>query len=169
MKKFRFIAILALSILGTICMMGQEQEDYTKKINKMVEMNLWDIEITKIRPMSMPSKLTRQEYEIKLKKDILNVDVPYIGRFDSAPMGTHDISIEIEDQKVDVQKKYNEKKKRHEIRFRAKDDNSNSTCDFYIEIFENGTCLIRLNVMDRDPITYDGELKFLDVNVKVQE
>lgn len=161
MNRMKHFATILLSLLMTVSLWGQEV-DNKKKIDKMLELGFFEIEITKIRPMSMPSRTTRMEFDITMKNHKLDTELPYMGKLDSAPMPGQEIRIEIEDQKVDMQVKYNEKREKHEVRFRAKDDNSHSSVDFYIEIFGNGNCVIRLSFIGRDPISYDGELKFIE-------
>ncbi len=157
----RIVTILLSLLVVTVSLSGQEI-DNKKKIDKMLEMGYYKIDITKIRPMALPSRTTMREYDITVKDHILTTELPYIGKFDSAPMSPQEIRVEIENQKIDYTTKYNEKKKRHEVRFRAKDDNSHDSVDFFLEIFENGTCVIRVSFIGRDPISYDGELKFIE-------
>lgn len=165
MSKIKIIATIILSFIA-MTLFGQDQsEKNAKVIAKLVNAGFLEIEITKIKPMAMPSKTTRYEYDITLKKDAITTELPYIGKSTEPTVGMRDLMIEMTDQKVDIQKKYNEKKKKHELKFRAKDDNSHSSCDFFIEIFENGLCYIRVSLTGRDPISYEGELKMIEVNV----
>lgn len=165
MSKIKIIATIILSFVA-MNLFGQEQSDKNAKvIAKLVDKGFLEIEITKIKPMAMRSKTTRYEYDITLKKDAITTELPYIGKSTEPTVGMRDPMIEMTNQKVDIQKKYNEKKKKHELKFRAKDDNSHSSCDFFIEIFENGLCYIRVNMMGRDPISYEGELKIVEVNI----
>lgn len=165
MSKIKIIATIILSFIA-MTLFGQDQsEKNAKVIAKLVDAGFLEIEITKIKPMAMPSKTTRYEYDITLKKDAITTELPYIGKSTEPTVGMRDLMIEMTDQKVDIQKKYNEKKKKHELKFRAKDDNSHSSCDFFIEIFENGLCYIRVSLTGRDPISYEGELKMIEVNV----
>ena len=161
MNNIRRIATIILSLIVTVSLFGQEV-DNKKKIDKMLELGYYKIDITKIRPMSLPSRTTMREYDITVKDHKLTTELPSIGKFDSAPMSSQEIRVEIENQKIDYTTKYNEKKKRHEIRFRAKDDNSHNSVDFFIEIFGNGTCVIRVSFIGRDPISYDGQLQFIE-------
>ena len=136
MKK---IIAIAFALIMSISLFGQEV-DNKKKIDKMLELGFFKIEITKIRPMSLPSRTTRMEFDITMKDHMLTTELPYMGKLDVAPMPGQEIRVEMENQKVDIQIKYNEKREKHEVRFRAKDDNSHNSVDFYIEIFNNGNC-----------------------------
>lgn len=163
MSKIKLIATIILSFVA-MNLFGQDQNDQNAKlIAKLVDAGSLKIEITKIKPMAMPSKTTRFEYDITLKRDAITTELPYLGKSTQPSVGMRDLMIEMTDQKVDIQKKYNEKRKKHELKFRAKDDNSHSSCDFFIEIFENGLCYIRVSLTGRDPISYEGELKMVEI------
>jgi hypothetical protein len=161
MTDFKRIITILVSVLVTVSLFGQEA-DNKKKIDKMLELGFFEMEITKIRPMALPSRNTRMEYDITMKDHCITTELPYIGKLDSAPMPGEEIRVEMENQKVQMEVKYNEKRERHEVRFRAKDDNSHNSVDFFIEIFKNGSCIIRLSFVGRDPISYDGQLKFVE-------
>lgn len=157
MKKLYILSILAL--LFSITFKSYGQEDSPKLVEQTLKSEKYTIDITRISPMAMPSKTTTSEYQLKFDNNTLTTRLPYIGKIDQMGMGnTGDLSINVENQKIEIQTKYNEKKKRHELRFRAKDENSNTNCDFFIEIFNNGSCLIRLNMVGRNPISYNGEI-----------
>ena len=161
MAKLRRTITILLSLIMTASLFGQEI-DNKKKIDKMLELGFFEMEITKIRPIGLPGRNTRMEFDITMKDHCLTTELPYIGKLDSAPMPGQEIRVEMENQKVDMQVKYNEKRERHEVRFRAKDDNSHNSVDFFIEIYGNGSCMIRLSFVGRDPISYDGQLKFVE-------
>lgn len=158
---FKRICVLFVSFLITLSLFGQDANNKLK-IDKMLELGYFEIQITKIRPMAMPIRTTRFEFDITMQNHMLTTELPYIGKLDNAPMPGEEIRVEMDNQKVDMQIKYNEKKEKHEVRFRAKDDNSHNNVDFYIEIFPNGLCSIRLSFVGRDPISYEGDLKFLE-------
>ena len=159
MKK---IIALAFALIMSVSLFGQEADNNKAKIDKMLELGFFKIDITKIRPMSLPSRTTRMEFDITMTDHMLTTELPYMGKLDVAPMPGQEIRVEMENQKVDMQIKYNEKREKHEVRFRAKDDNSHNSVDFYIEIFNNGSCVVRLSFVGRDPISYDGDLKFIE-------
>lgn len=157
MKRINVLTIITL--LFSMMFTTFAQEDSPKAVEKLLESGKYTIEITRISPLSMPSKTTASEYKMDFNDNNLTTRLPYMGKMDQMGMGgSRDISISIENQKVDIQTKYNEKKEKHELRFRVKDDNSKSNCDFYIEIFNNGSCMIRMNMIGRDPISYNGEI-----------
>ena len=161
MNNMRRILTLVLSIFVTVSLFGQEV-DNKKKIDKMLELGYFKIDITEIKPMGRPSKTTRFEFDITVKDHMLTTELPYFGKYDTTPMPGQQIRVEMDNQKVDLQVKYNEKKKRHDVRFKAKDDNDHQTVDFYIQIYENGSSTVRLSFVNRDPITFEGDFQFVE-------
>lgn len=153
--RLLFTTVLSLFIIHSLT----AQEIDSKKLEKIINSNTFELEITRIIPMGMKSESSVGEYSLKFEKGVLTTYLPYRGKSTSISYSNvSNLSIEIKKEKVNISKKYNEKKKKYELSFRTKDSNSSSTCDFYIEIFENGQAVIRLSIVGRDPISYNGQL-----------
>ena len=65
MKK---IIAIAFALIMSVSLFGQEADNNKAKIDKMLELGFFKIEITKIRPMSLPSRTTRMEFDITMKE-----------------------------------------------------------------------------------------------------
>jgi hypothetical protein len=101
-------------------------------------------------------KQLTSEYTLKITPDTIISNLPYFGEV-TQPLATpSDGGIKFTSTDFDY-KIENRKKGGWEISILIKDVRYNPRIDF--TIFENGSASVRVNSNDRQPISYEGEIK----------
>lgn len=112
-------------------------------------------------------QLQGQGYVIIVKKNVLEVVLPYFGRTFNPNYGNPDGNSYRFSSKDFTIEKTQKKKGKWVYRIQPKDVTNVS--DIYIEIFKNGTALASIKSNDRQPISYDGYISKNEVENKKEK
>lgn len=158
MKRFRLLFILGVALfIGGQSLFAQKankKEEKEQQIKELIENVNYTIEVNRAIPMSgRPVNLT-SSYSLKLHGDSVFSHLPYYGRAYSVPYGGGD-GLRFDEIVTDYSLSYN-KKGTAEISFRAKTSEDNYT--FNIQVFSNGSTTINVTPVNRQAITYHGDL-----------
>lgn len=124
------------------------------------------IGIERICPQSMPASTTSDGYYIYIKHDTLSCVLPYKGVSRTPVLGNSDISITAINQPVTIEGGYNasDRSWNYSIRFINESLSEPSICT--VQIYENAKVNARVDVNNRESISYLGSLNEKPETVK---
>jgi len=178
MKKFINIISLSVLILFFQSCSAQSAGD-SQMVNTLVSSEEFTFHAERANPMnydvinalnSIPNnpstrilQLDSGMYTIEIKKDKMEVVLPYFGRAFNSNYGK-DNSYRFTSKDYTVTK--SQSKKGNWI-FKIKPNDVNNVSDINIEVYKNGKAFTSVRSNDRQPITYDGYIsKNEEVKVK---
>lgn len=159
MKFFRFLMVLVVVLLaGGQPSFAQNKakakQEQKQAIKEKIESKHFTIDVNRMIPMSGPSKSLTSDYSLKLKGDTLISYLPYFGEAYSIPYGGGK-GLNFEAPITDYSLTWN-KKGVAVVKFKARTNEDNFS--FRIQIFDNGTSSIQISPINRQSITFYGEL-----------
>ena len=159
MKRQFVLWILLVVLMITSACSSSKLSDEEKKAKEyrialQVRNRDYTIETSRAIPMRGGSINLSYGYDLKISKDSVYAYLPYYGVVQSAPMGS-DGGIRFATLMTD----YNitPTKDGWNVRFRI--DSREQKHDFMLSIFKNGRSSITVTPLQRDRITYWGEMK----------
>lgn len=142
-------------------------EEFTFHAERANPMNYDVINILSSMPNNPSTRILQLDgdgYVIELKKDKMEVVLPYFGRVYNPSYGnSSQNSYRFTSKDYTVTKSQN--KKGNWI-FKIKPNDVNNVSDINIEIYKNGKAFTSIRSNDRQPITYDG---YVSKNEEVKE
>ncbi len=167
----RFVAFLLAIVLlsGIDCHSQTREEKKAMKVaavKEKLDSGIFKIDITHIIPANMPMRATYSSYYLEFKKDTFTCYLPYIGTATTAIIGGQSLSIESKNQKVDMQKSYNEKENYTDYVFYFINSSMKERWQCSIFIYDTGECRLRMDNAGRQSIGYDGDIHFESVPKK---
>ncbi len=157
MKRLRLFIVLGIALLSggqSLYSQKANKEQEQAKVKEMLDSGRFTIQVNRALPMSGRAVNLTSLYSIELKNDTVISHLPYFGRAYSIPYGGGDglhFSVPVTDYSIS----YN-KKNRAQINFNAR--NSEDNYAFSIQVFPNGTATVNVTPVNRQSITYQGEL-----------
>lgn len=143
-------AIIGSMLLGTTLMKAQEI-----KIDSILASGVFTVEVTRIQPVRSSSVNANTIYTLRLTKDSVYSNLPYIGRsYYSVTMQNEGLSMEEPIKKYRIQTKGDGTR---EVFF---DVRNQSDCYSYrLKVLPNGVVRIHISMFNKQPIFYDGHIK----------
>ncbi len=158
MEKFRLLIVLGIAFLiGGQSISSQKEnkkERVRREVREKIESAVYTIDVNRALPSGGRSVTLTSSYNLKIDKDSVYSYLPYFGRAYTIPYGGGKGLIfdgEIQDYSVKF-----DKKQRANIKFRVKTDEDSYT--YYIQLFDNGTATIQVTPVNRQLITFYGNL-----------
>ena len=157
-KKRLVVSLLAVVIIGFTPLFAQNKKEIKEKriaaVKERVESRNYEIEVNRALPMGAPSITLTYDYSLKIKNDSVYSYLPYYGRAYSIPYGggkglNFRAPLKKYEMKID-------RKGRINIRFETQ--NSEDHFKFIINIYDNGSANIDVNMQNRQSISYYGDL-----------
>lgn len=163
MKFFRFLMVLAVVLLaGGQPSFAQKKADAKQKqtqvIKQKIESKQFTIDVNRMVPMTGRSRSLTSDYSLKLKGDSVVSYLPYSGEAYSIPYGGGkglDFEAPIKDYSLTWGKKGVAV-----IKFNARTNEDNFS--FRIQLFDNGSSSIQISPVNRQSITFYGNLDYED-------
>jgi hypothetical protein len=150
--KFIFLFISLISCVNALAQNDAKSED----VKSMVESKRFIFMARSATPVKSGIKQLTSDYTLKVTPDTIFSNLPYFGEV-TQPLATpSDGGIKFTSTDFDY-KIENRKKGGWEISIQIKDVRYNPRID--ITIFETGSAYVSVNSNDRQPISYDGEIK----------
>lgn len=160
MKNIRFLMVLVVALLSGVqpffAQTNAEKEAKEKQVVKeLLESSRYKIEVDRMVPMSGPSKHLTSPYSLELKGDSISSYLPYFGQAYSLPYGGGKGLI-FDAPITDYKLAFNKKKEVATVKFKCKTEEDNFT--YIIEVYSNGSSTIRIQPVNRQSISFYGEL-----------
>lgn len=163
MKTKRFLVITCLTLcIGSVTVVAQSKQNKKQEkenaIKELVESGNYKIDVTMANPQRGKSIMLTSPYSLEVRNDSVISQLPFYGRAYSIPYGGGDglmFKAPLEQYEV----VYNTKKKRIEVKMKAK--TSEDTFEYNFDIYYNGSSRINVNMQNRESISYSGEIDLL--------
>jgi len=160
MKKIKFllIAVLVLLVSGVQPTFAQskkeKKEQKAKEVKELLDSGSYIIDVTRALPQSGKSINLTSPYSLELKGDSVVSFLPYFGRAYSVPYGGGD-GLRFSDALTEKNVTF-DKKGTAQITFKSRTKEDNYT--FNIKVFSNGSATINVQPINRQSISFQGEL-----------
>lgn len=159
MKKLRLVLLLGMVFLsGSQFLFAQSKEEKKeqkeKEVKELIDKSRFTIEVDRALPMGGKSLNLTSSYSLEMRGDSVISHLPYFGRAYAVPYGGGE-GLLFTEVITDYSLSY-DKKGTAKIRFHARTEEDNYT--FNVEVFKNGSSVIRVAPVNRQSITYYGEL-----------
>ena len=163
MKTRRFLGIICLILcIGSVTVVAQSKQSKKQKkenaIKALVESGNYKIDVTMANPQRGKSIMLTSPYSLEVRNDSVISQLPFYGRAYSIPYGGGD-GLMFKAPLNEYNVVYNTKKKRVEIKMKAK--TSEDTFEYNFDIYYNGSSRINVNMQNRESISYSGEIDLL--------
>lgn len=132
----------------------KEKKEQQQLVKDILFSGNFTIDVDRAIPMSGRSVNLTSPYSLELRNDSAFSHLPYFGRAYSVPYGGGEGMI-FDEAITDYSISYN-KKGTADIQFKARTDEDNYT--FHVQVFSNGSASIRVTPVNRQSISYQGEL-----------
>lgn len=157
MKTFRYliVAVLFLLVAGTSSAQTREEKKEALKtyVGEQVNGRTFKLEASMAYPMSGRSIPLTTPYGLQMKKDSVDVYLPYYGRAYQIPYGGGEglrFKAPVENYSSKL------KKDRYRITFEATTSEDNFR--FSVDLYDDGSANIHVTMRNRQPIHYTGQL-----------
>lgn len=159
MRIKRFVGVLGIALLcvGQSLFAQSKQEKKEQKemaVKEIVESGRFTINVNRAVPLSGRSVNLTSPYSLELRGDSIISHLPYFGRAYSAPYGGGN-GMSFEEQAFAFEQTP-KKKGGTELKFKVRTKEDVYT--FRVEIFPNGSSTINVTPVNKQGITYYGEL-----------
>ncbi len=160
MKKFKSFIIVALVLLigGAQPIFAQskkeKREQKEKEVKELLSSGNFSIEVNRALPMGGKSVNLTSPYSLEMRGDSAISYLPYFGRAYSVPYGGGD-GLRFEEPIKNYTVTEN-KKGTTEIKFEVRTKEDNYT--YNIDVFKNGSSTINVQPVNKQSITFHGNL-----------
>lgn len=159
MKKFRLLLMIAIAALfGSQILFAQskreKKEQKEKAVKELIDQRQFSIEVDRALPMTGRAVNLTSSYSLEVRGDSVISYLPYFGRAYNLPYGGGE-GLRFEEQLTDYDLSY-DKKGTAKIKFESRTKEDNFT--FNVEVFPNGRSTINVTPVNRQGITFHGEI-----------
>ncbi|MDR0863813.1 MAG: DUF4251 domain-containing protein [Candidatus Symbiothrix sp.] len=160
MKKGFFILMLlaVLAACSSLKQTKEEKEIRLVQVSESVKKDHYTIEVDRANPMRGKTITLTPTYDLTIRNDSAIAYLPYFGRVTYAPYGGGEGGIKFAQKMEEYQIGLNAKGDGWLVRFNIHTPEYNYT--FNITIYQEGKAYISVTSSQRDPITFDGEMKW---------
>lgn len=141
---FLTLTVAAVAACGTAsrAQRAAEREAERAAMAAALEKADFKLEVTRIIPRGFPSRVSTGEYALRLKDNVVNTRLPFIGVSHEATYGGVDeISIVFEDEKVNLQTDFSNRAK-GEYFYRFVGGKGKDKWTVTLQVYDNGTANI---------------------------
>jgi hypothetical protein len=154
-SQINYVAIITLVFI-TSCSSIKTTPEVIKKITQKVLSKDFDIAVNYANPMIGHQLYLNSDYDLRIKNDSAFAYMPYFGIAYSAPYGGEG-GIKFAEPMKDYSVKSTNKSDGWNIRFKIKAKENDY--EIFINIFNSGSAMMNVNSINKQPITFNGELK----------
>ena len=158
MKTHLIQVVFIFLIFMTSCSFLKTGTISIQELTQKVQSKDFTVSVNTVDPMRMRQHYLTSEYDLRIKNDSAFAYLPYFGVAYSAPYGGGEGGIKFAEPMMNYSVKSNKKSTGWDIYFKIKD--RENSYEFYVNIFNNGSSLFTVNSFNRDPITFNGEIKY---------
>jgi len=131
-------------------------ETINETTRKVVSKN-FTVVVNYAHPLRMKPVYLTSEYDLRIKNDSAFAFLPYYGVAQIAPYNPSEGGIKFAEPMENYRMTPNKKKDGWNIQFRIKQTTMNY--EVSMDVFNNGTASFQVSSYDRDPISFNGEVK----------
>ena len=157
MKTHLIQAIFIVLTFMTSCSFLKTGPVSIQDLTQKVQSKDFTVSVNTADPLRMRQFYLTSEYDLQIKNDSAFAFLPYFGVAYSAPYGGGEGGIKFAEQMMNYSVKSNKKSNGWDIYFKIKD--KDNVYEIYMNIFNNGSSMFTVNSFNRDPITFNGEIK----------
>jgi len=157
MKSLLCHTAIVMLVFVTSCSSLKTTPESIREITRKVESKDYTVVVNYANPMRWKQIYLNSEYDLRIKNDSAFAYLPYFGVAYSVPYGGGEGGIKFAEPLMDYAIKPNKKSNGWDIRFKVK--GMDDGFEISMNIFNNGNSMITFNSINRDPITFTGELK----------
>lgn len=132
----------------------EKKEKQEQRVRDILESGSFTIDVDRALPLSGRSVNLTSSYSLELRGDSAISHLPYFGRAYSVPYGGGD-GMRFEEAITDYSISYS-KKDVAQIKFNARTEEDKFS--FHVQVFPNGSASINVTPVNRQSISYQGEL-----------
>jgi hypothetical protein len=160
MKKGFFILMFfaAFAACSSLKQTKEEKEIRLVQISESVAKDHYTIEVSRANPMRSKTINLTPGYDLTIKNDSAIAYLPYFGRATYVPYGGGEGGIKFAQKMEGYQITLNSKGDGWLVRFNINTPEYNYK--FNVTIYQEGNASISVSSSQRDPITFDGEMKW---------
>ena len=145
--------LLAISACGSSKLSDEEKRAKEWQIARQVESKNYTIEVSQANPMRGRFINLSYGYDLKISNDSVYAHLPYFGVARTAPLGNGAIQFAAPMTLYTI----SPTKDGWSVRFRI--EAREQKHDFTLDIFKNGKTSVTVSPLQRDPISFWGEIK----------
>lgn len=172
MKRLSLVLIMGIAL----CVGGQslfaanndskksKKEQKKEEVKEILDSGNYTIDVNRALPMNGRSVNLTSSYSLELRSDSAISYLPYFGRAYSVPYGGGD-GLRFEKAITDYSLSY-DKKGTAKIQFKARTEEDNFS--FNVQVFSNGSTSISVTPVNRQAISYHGELNTVKKKEKAE-
>lgn len=159
MKTFLFSisTTIAMMIATSCASVNTATPEVTNLIKNKVAAKNYTIDARMANPMRGKAIVLNYGYELQIKADSAYAYLPYYGVAQRAPYGNTDGGIKFDEPMKDYTIKSKKKDNGWDISFKVETKDYNY--ELNLSIFNNGNASFTVNTVDRDVISFTGEVK----------
>jgi hypothetical protein len=154
-SQINYVAIIVMVFI-TSCSLLKTTPEIIKEVTQKVHSKDFDIAVNYVNPMGGRQLYLNSDYDLRIKNDSAFAYLPYFGIAYSTPYGGEG-GIKFAEPMKNYSVKSTNKSDGWNIRFKVKAKENDY--EIFINIFNSGSAMINVNSINRQPITFDGELK----------
>ena len=159
MKRDRIIIWLVPLLMMLGCATGQERAEQRAKMKEAVAEAIASrhlhIDISSMSTLRYGTKMLTANYFLELRGDTLRSDLPYWGQAYQAPIGSPSIGLNFEAPIL----RYSESRpKANKTQLELDVKTTEDAYHYLIELYDTGESYIRVRSLNRDPISFDGNI-----------
>lgn len=155
----RTLQFLVIAVLFAACTpKAQPPQLSTEEVLQLVDEQNYQFNLEFVRPMGGRQRLITGTYFMRVQKELIECDLPYIGRAFQAPIGSTDNGMKFSSRNFGYTSTTG-KGERREITIQPKDEPN--IREVFLIIFSNGKADLRINSNNRQTISYTGTITAL--------
>lgn len=147
---------ILLGLVLIISLHTQAQDSTKQSIKTAIDAKRYSFQPINITTSSGRLRQLDLGYFLRVNGDTLKVNLPYFGRAYSAPIDPSDAGFDFTSTNFTYTVSPG-KKNSHNISIKTKDRTYNT--EFTLTVYDNGTAYLRASGSDREPVSYNGNLK----------
>ena len=141
----------------TSCAALKTSPETILEITHKVENKDFTVGVSSANPLRMRPVYLTSEFEIRIKNDSAFAFLPYYGVAHTAPFDSNESGIKFTEPMIDYVVKSNKKLNGWDIYFKVK--SKTTQYKVLLNIFNNGSSTVTVNLQERDMISFNGEIK----------
>ena len=147
-----------VTLAGVGCASSQQRAERAalarQMVNKALDMRQWHIDITAMNTMRYGARTVATDFYLELRNDTLRSYLPYLGQAHVAPMYGYAQGLNFEVPVLGYQEKLVKDCRMLDLDVKTQEDRLHYT----IEVYDTGKASVRVSSVNRDPISFDGDL-----------